>query len=118
MILARRISYGAISVGLPAGCNDAAVNGQYPPWAVLVDPRGGRRGSVMLPTNVFTSAVANLFTEAYEGSGDPASTWFTDNEPGCAVLGTLDRLSAEQASVSFGQGASSTIASHAEHLRW
>jgi hypothetical protein len=72
----------------------------------------------MLPTTVFTRAIANLFTEAYEGPADPTSTWFTDNEPGCAVLGTLDRLSAEQASVPFGQGAGSTIASHAEHLRW
>ena len=72
----------------------------------------------MLPSTVFTSAIANLFTEAYEGPADPSSTWFTDNAPGCAVLGTLDRLSADQASVPLGQGAGSTIASHAEHLRW
>ena len=77
----------------------------------------------MLPSPAVIRAVADLFREAYEGSQDPSSTWFTDNQPGSGVLGTLDSLSSEQASTPLaGSGApqqqGATIAAHAEHLRW
>ena len=74
----------------------------------------------MFSSSVVTQSIAQLYTEAYEGAQDPSSTWFTDNLPDAGVLGTLESLSAAQASQSIGdpdlQG--STIAAHTEHLRW
>ena len=74
----------------------------------------------MLPAEVVIGAIAALFEEAYAGSKDASSTWFTDNQPDAGVLGTLASLSAAEASVSLdGSGmAGSTIAAHVEHLRW
>ncbi|HZO90115.1 MAG TPA: hypothetical protein VFB38_17435 [Chthonomonadaceae bacterium] len=73
----------------------------------------------MLSPATFIHAVAALFTEAYEGPQDGSSYWFTDNQAG-ALLPTLSSLSAEEASTSLdGSGMpGSTIAAHAEHLRW
>ena len=62
------------------------------------------------------SAFLELFDEAYNGPPDPKSTWFTDNAPNAALLGTLDGLDAEHASLLQASGQS--LASHAEHLRW
>ena len=74
----------------------------------------------MFSSSVVTQSIAELFTEAYEGARDPSSTWFTDNLPDSGVLGTLESISAAQASEPVGnpdlQG--STIAAHTEHLRW
>jgi DinB family protein len=55
-----------------------------------------------------------VLREAFEG---PQAKWtyFIDNRPDAAVFGTVDGLSAEQASKPSGAGAS-TIASHVHHL--
>lgn len=73
-----------------------------------------------LPISIVIKAISTLFTEAYAGPPDPHSTWFIDNEPDSGILGILAGVSAKEASTSVdGSGESgSTIASHAEHLRW
>ncbi len=65
--------------------------------------------------DVLTVARAFL-VEAYEGAW-PEGTWFVSPEPDAGVLGTLARLSAEEASRPARPGGP-TIAAHAEHLRW
>jgi hypothetical protein len=66
------------------------------------------------------NAVVELLTEAYAGPPDPNRTWFIDNEPDSGVFGLLSGVSAQEASQSVdGTGQEgTTIASHAEHLRW
>jgi hypothetical protein len=64
-----------------------------------------------------SDAVRQLVTvlrEAFEG---PQADWtyFIDNKPGAGVLGTLERLSPEQASKAMG-AAGTTIAGHAHHV--
>jgi hypothetical protein len=73
-----------------------------------------------LPTNVVIQSIVDLLTEAYAGPPDPSATWFIDNEPDSGVFGLLQSVSAAEASKSVdGSGASGTsIAAHAEHLRW
>lgn len=60
------------------------------------------------------SQLRAVLREAFEG---PQAKWtyFIDNRPDAAVLGTVDGLSAEQASRSSGAGGTS-IASHVHHL--
>ena len=67
-----------------------------------------------------TNAIVVLLTEAYPGPPDPSGTWFIDNEPDSGVLGILDTVSVAEASRSVHPDGDpgSTIASHAEHLRW
>lgn len=74
----------------------------------------------MLPIANLTNSISELLTEAYAGPPDPNSTWFIDNEPDAGILGILASVSAAEASMSVdGSGnPGSTIASHAEHLRW
>lgn len=60
--------------------------------------------------------IRELFTEAYEGS-QGRWTWFVNTEPNCGVFGTIEGLTAEQASKPLTQGGRS-IAAHVEHLRW
>jgi hypothetical protein len=62
-------------------------------------------------------AVMPILAEAYAGPADPRSTQFVNNEPDCGVFGTLDGLSAAQASTPPAPGRS-TAAAHAEHLRF
>jgi hypothetical protein len=73
-----------------------------------------------LPVTTVLDSVVVLLTEAYAGPPNPDSTWFIDNEPDSGIFGLLEGVSAEEASFSVdGSGeAGSTIASHAEHLRW
>jgi hypothetical protein len=73
-----------------------------------------------LQTRIVLDSIATLFTEAYEGPPDPSSTWFIDNEPNSGIFGALEKVSAEEASISVdGSGApGSTIAANAEHMRW
>jgi hypothetical protein len=73
-----------------------------------------------IPVSAFISAVITLLTEAYDGPPDPRTTWFIDNEPDSGVLGILAGVSAAEASKSVdGSGKKgTTIAAHAEHLRW
>lgn len=80
----------------------------------------------MIPSAAVIDAVSALFTEAFEGPPDAAHTWFTDNEPGSGLFGTLDRLTAAEASTPPGGAEASeatgapgaTVAAHVEHLRW
>lgn len=74
----------------------------------------------MLSSTVIFNSVIDLLTEAYAGPPNPSSTWFIDNEPDSGILGLLASVSAEEASQSVdGSGKTgTTIASHAEHLRW
>lgn len=63
----------------------------------------------------FREVLLELFSEAYTGPNH-AYTWFTDNAPGSSLFGTLESLSAKEASQPGSSGA--TIAAHAAHLRW
>jgi hypothetical protein len=64
-------------------------------------------------------AALALCDEAYLGTPDPkAGTWFTDNEPGNGFLGSVEGLSAAEASRPLREGDPLTIASHVEHLRF
>lgn len=54
--------------------------------------------------------------EAFDGAPG-TSSWCMGNGPGAGILGTLRPLSAEEAS-QVPPGGGSTIAAHAEHLRW
>ncbi len=73
-----------------------------------------------IPVSTVIDSIVVLLTEAYPGPPNPASTWFIDNEPDSGVLGILKGVSAAEASTSVdGSGREgTTIASHAEHLRW
>ena len=70
--------------------------------------------------NSWIKAIIVLLTEAYAGPPDPHATWFIDNEPDSGILGILAGVSAAEASTSVdGSGRpGTTIAAHAEHLRW
>ena len=63
----------------------------------------------------FKESLLELLSEAYTGPNH-AYTWFIGNEPGSGLFGTLDGLSAEDASRAQNHG--STVAAHTEHLRW
>jgi hypothetical protein len=73
-----------------------------------------------LTTETIAEVVNVLLTEAYAGPPNPSETWFIDNEPDSGILGLLANISAAAASKSAdGSGQpGSSIASHAEHLRW
>ena len=62
-------------------------------------------------------AVMPVLAEAYAGPADPRSTNFVNNEPDCGVFGTLDGLSAAEASTPPAPGRS-TAAAIANHLRF
>ena len=68
-----------------------------------------------IPVKTLTTIIAELFAEAYTGPNH-AHTWFIDNRPGSGLLGTLEQVSAEDASKA--QPSGSSIAAHTEHLRW
>ena len=68
-----------------------------------------------VPNETLTKILADLFSEAYTGPNH-AYTWFINNEPGSGLLGTLENVSAEDASKT--QPTGSTVAAHVEHLRW
>lgn len=63
----------------------------------------------------FRNVLLELFQEAYTGPNGPY-TWFIDNRPDSGLFGTLEQVSAEDASRPSPTG--SSIAAHAEHLRW
>lgn len=69
----------------------------------------------VLRTDVLRNILLELFKEAYTGPTGP-NTWFTDNRPESGLFGTLEQVSAEDASRESPSG--SSIAAHAEHLRW
>lgn len=70
-----------------------------------------------IPRETVLRAVLPLLSEAFAGPADPRSTNFVNNEPDCGVFGTLDALTAEQASTPL-QEDGATAASQAHHLRF
>lgn len=66
------------------------------------------------------NSISDLLTEAYAGPPDPRATWFVDNAPDAGIFGILAGITAQEAStpVDSRGNAGSTIAAHAEHLRW
>lgn len=68
-----------------------------------------------IPLETFRTGLRELFSEVYAGPNRD-HTWFIENEPDSGFLGTLEKLSPEDASRPSPSG--STIAGHAEHLRW
>jgi len=69
-----------------------------------------------LPQSDVIGIAREMFTEAYMGPA-PEWSWFTNVEPKAGVLGTIEPLTAEQASRTVIPGGRS-IAAHVEHLRW
>lgn len=70
-----------------------------------------------IPRETVLRAVLPILSEAFAGPADPRSTHFVNNEPGCGVFGTLDALTAEEASTPVEDGRA-TAAAQAEHLRF
>lgn len=62
------------------------------------------------------SMLLGLVAEAYDGPENPDMTWFADNEPACGLLGTLENLSAAEASRPFGHDDPAGAATHAGHI--
>ena len=62
----------------------------------------------------FVRASLDLLDESLTGPADPHRTWVVSSEPASGLLGTLDALSAEDASRAPVPGAR-TIANHAQH---
>jgi DinB superfamily len=63
-----------------------------------------------------SASALQLFDEAYYGPPNPKGTWFVDNEADSGILGTLDGLSAAEASRPFATGGEATAAAHADHV--
>ena len=63
----------------------------------------------------FRESLLELLSEAYTGPNH-AYTWLIGNEPGSGLLGTLQKLSAEEASRAGPSG--KAVAAHTRHLRW
>ena len=70
-----------------------------------------------IPRETVLRAVLPILSEAFAGPADPRSTHFANNEPDCGLFGTLDALTAEQASVAVDEGGA-TAAAQAEHVRF
>lgn len=66
-------------------------------------------------SSLLETSVKKMFREAFEGSPNPKETWFTNNESNSGIFGSLEGLSAEEASV-FVYG--TTLAAHANHVRY
>jgi len=69
------------------------------------------------PSEAFVNSVKGLLSEAYEGVNPGKPVWFSDAGEHSGLFRTLERLSPETASKPLLEGGS-TIAAHAEHLRW
>lgn len=70
-----------------------------------------------IDTKRLEKALLVLCDEAYVTSKEQW-TWFSDNEPGSGVLGTLEKVSAEEASRDISGAGHATIAGHTNHLRF
>jgi hypothetical protein len=68
--------------------------------------------------SALTEAALALYDEGYLGPPEPKGTWFTDNEPNCGLLGTIESLSAARASEPLSGGDPLTLASHVDHVRF
>ncbi|HZJ08381.1 MAG TPA: hypothetical protein VFD39_01675 [Trueperaceae bacterium] len=83
-----------------------------------ITDKGAERASsrqAEVPAARLTRAFHDRYKELLEGvpAGEP--TWVTTGGPGGGVYGTLAKLSASQASAEVD---GTTVAAHAEHLRW
>lgn len=70
-----------------------------------------------IPRETVLRAVLPILSEAFAGPADPRSTHFVNNAPDCGLFGTLDALTAEQASLPVDDGGV-TAAAQAEHVRF
>ena len=70
-----------------------------------------------LPLDTVKRALLQVLREGFEGPASPRGTWFVENAPDSGIFGTLDALSAEEASRAPAPGRPSAAA-HAEHLRF
>jgi MoxR-like ATPase len=70
-----------------------------------------------IPREAVLRAVLPILSEAFAGPADPRSTHFVNNQPDCGLFGTLDGLTAEQASTPVEEGGA-TAAAQAEHVRF
>jgi hypothetical protein len=70
-----------------------------------------------IPRETVLRAVLPILSEAFAGPADPRSTHFVNNEPDCGLFGTLDALTAEEASTPLEDGRA-TATAQAEHLRF
>lgn len=71
--------------------------------------------SVVLTEALFRE-VLEQFREVYDGPSEEYP-WFIDPSPNSGLLGTLEGLTAREASKPISKGGT-TIAAHTEHLRW
>ncbi|MGE7185474.1 hypothetical protein ACQKKK_16155 [Peribacillus sp. NPDC006672] len=60
------------------------------------------------------SSIKMILNETFEGPGKEGS-YYTDSRPNTGVFGTLDGITAEDASLSIN---GSTIAAHTDHIRY
>ncbi|MDM5294710.1 hypothetical protein QUF81_16260 [Peribacillus simplex] len=65
-------------------------------------------------SETLASSIKTLLKETIEGPGNEGS-YYTDSKPNTGVFGTLDGLTAEDASRSI---KGSTIAAHSDHIRY
>ena len=65
----------------------------------------------------FIQGCLDLLDEAFAGPADPGRTWVVSNEPHSGLLGTIDAVSAEEASRPPTPGGR-TVASHVDHERF
>lgn len=70
-----------------------------------------------IPRETVLRAVLPILSEAFAGPADPRSTHFVNNAPDCGLFGTLDALTAGQASLAV-DGGGATAAAQAEHVRF
>ncbi|HEU4885854.1 MAG TPA: DinB family protein [Longimicrobium sp.] len=70
-----------------------------------------------IPRETVLRSVLPILSEAFAGPADPRSTHFVNNLPDCGLFGTLDALTAEQASTPVEEGGT-TAAAQAEHMRF
>ncbi len=64
--------------------------------------------------NTLVEAVKTLLKETFDGP-EGNQSWYTESKPGSGIFGTLEMLSAEEASIPI-QG--TTIAAHTDHTRY
>ncbi|MFL8939219.1 hypothetical protein ACKA06_20880 [Rossellomorea oryzaecorticis] len=64
--------------------------------------------------NPMLAAVETLLKETFEGPGENGS-WYTESKPGSGIIGTLEKLSSEEASISVN---GTTIAAQTDHTRY
>ncbi|QWC21230.1 hypothetical protein KJK41_12905 [Bacillus haikouensis] len=64
--------------------------------------------------NPMLASVETLLNETFEGPGENGS-WYTESKSGSGIFGTLEKLSSDEASISFN---GTTIAAQTDHTRY